>query len=102
MILDDAIRDSRIKLAERDRWKGDLEKDLAAGEVALANKQPTLNTTSQTRELGNQKNAYDAAAGRQAALTAYIGEQMANVLTYDDAWARAKTERADIFANMRK
>jgi phage I-like protein len=101
MILDNAIRESRITLAQRDHWKTELEKDFAAAETALANQQPALNTESKTRELGNQKYAYDTAAGRQAALTAYIGEQMANGLSYDDAWQRAKTEKAEVFVQMK-
>jgi hypothetical protein len=102
MILDNAVRENRITLAQRDHWKTELEKDLAAAETALANQQPALNTESKTRELGNQKNAYDTEATRRAALTAYIGEQMANGLSYDDAWQRAKAEKTDIFANMAK
>jgi phage I-like protein len=101
MILDNAIRESRITLAQRADWQTKFEKDFAAAETQLANQQPALNTESKTRDLGNHKNVYDTAAGRQAALTTYIGEQMANGLSYDDAWQRAKAEKADIFANMR-
>jgi hypothetical protein len=101
LLLANAIEKGRITLAQRADWQTKFEKDFAAAETALANQAPALNTESKTRELGNQKNAYDTAAGRQAALTAYIGEQMANGLSYDDAWAKAKVERADIFANMR-
>lgn len=69
--------------------------------MALANQQPSLNTQSQTRDLGNEKGAYDTAATRQASITAFITEQMTNGLSYDEAWAQAKLKRADIFANMR-
>jgi hypothetical protein len=100
MILDNAIRENRITLAQRDHWKGEHEKDFAAGETQLANQQPVLNTESTTRELGNHKNAYDTEATRRAALTAYIAEQESTGLSYDEAWAKAKVERADIFANM--
>jgi hypothetical protein len=75
-------------------------KDLAGAETQLANKQPALNTESKTRELGNHKNAYDTEATRRNALTAYIAEQESKSLSYDEAWAKAKVERADVFTNM--
>ena len=100
-ILDNAIRESRITLAQRDHWKAEFEKDFAAAETQLANQEPVLNTESATRDLGNHKNAYDTEATRRAALTAYIAEQESKSLTYDEAWQRAKSERADIFANMK-
>lgn len=100
MILDNAVRENRITLAQRDHWKAELEKDLAAAEAQLAKQQPALNTTSVTRELGNEKGAYDTEATRRAALIGYIAEQQAKGLTYDEAWAKAKIDRADIFANM--
>jgi hypothetical protein len=100
MILENAIRDSRITLAQRDHWKAELEKDLAAAETALANSAPVLNTKSMTRDLGNEKGAYDTEATRRAALVGYIAEQQSKGLTYDEAWSRAKVERADVFASM--
>src|SRR5206468_3483233 len=39
MILDNAVRENRITLAQRDHWKSELEKDLAAAEAQLANQQ---------------------------------------------------------------
>jgi hypothetical protein len=100
MILDNAIRESRITLAQRDHWKAELEKDLAAAEAQLVKQQPTLNTTSVTRELGNEKGAYETEATRRAALIGYISEQQAKGLTYDEAWSRAKVERAALFEHM--
>jgi phage I-like protein len=100
MILENAVRESRITLAQRDHWKAELEKDLAAAEAQLAKQQPTLNTTSVTRELGNEKGAYDTEATRRAALVGYISEQQAKGLTYDEAWSRAKVERAALFEHM--
>jgi phage I-like protein len=102
MILDNAIRENRITLAQRDHWRAELEKDLAAAEIALANQQPALNTESVTRELGNQKEILANEQSRRAALNDYITQQMANGATYDEAWAKAKMERAEIFANMAK
>jgi hypothetical protein len=101
MILDNAVSENRITLAQRDHWKGEFEKDFAATETQLANQRPVLNTESTTRELGNHKNAYDTEATRRSALTAYIAEQESKGLSYDEAWQRAKSERADIFANMK-
>ena len=75
-------------------------KDLAAAEAQLAKQPPTLNTTSATRELGNEKGAYDTEATRRAALVGYISEQQAKGLTYDEAWSRAKVERAALFEHM--
>lgn len=100
LILANAIEKGRITLAQRDEWKTKLEADLASAEAALANCAPALNTRSITRELGNEKSMNDNEATRRSALTAFISEQMANGLSYDDAWAKAKLDRADIFANM--
>jgi phage I-like protein len=101
MLLDNAIRDGRVTLAQRADWQTKFEKDFAAAEMQLANQQPTLNTESKTRELGNQKNAYDTEATRRAALVGYITEQQAKGLSYDEAWSKAKVARADVFANMK-
>ena len=101
LILENAVLHGRITAAERNQWQTDLTTAFDAKHAEIEALAPKLNTTSQTRDLGNDKNAYDTAAGRQAALTAFITEQMANGLSYDDAWAKAKTERAEIFANMK-
>ena len=102
MILDNAIRESRITIAQREEWKSKLQQDLAAAEAALADCAPALNTRSITRELGNEKAAYDTEATRRTALTAYISEQEAKGLSYDEAWAKAKIERAEIFTSMQR
>jgi hypothetical protein len=99
-ILDNAIRDSRITLAQRDEWKTRLESDLAAAEAQLAKQQPTLNTTSLTRELGNEKSAYETEATRRAQLVAYLAERQAAGLDYDTAWNLAKKERSALFEQM--
>ena len=100
LVLANAIEAGRITLAQREDWKSKLEQDFAVAEAALANCAPALNTKSVTRELGNQKSAYDTAATRQLALTSFITEQLSKGLSYDEAWAKAKTDRSDIFANM--
>ena len=101
LMLANAIEKGCITLAEREQWQGAFTKDFTAAETALANKAPALNTESKTRELGNHKNAYDTEATRRAALTAYIAEQESKGLSYDEAWAKAKLERSEIFANMK-
>jgi hypothetical protein len=59
-------------------------------------------TDADHRDLINQRRAYDTEATRRAALVGYIAEQQAKGLSYDDAWARAKVERAEIFSNMHR
>lgn len=100
MILDNSIRDGRITLAQRDEWKTKLEADLTAAETALANQAPALNTTSQTRELGNQKEIFANEATRRSELLAFISEKQAAGMDYDAAWALAKKERAALFEQM--
>jgi phage I-like protein len=100
LILANAIRDNRITLAEKDQWLTDLTASFETKSAEIESLPPKLNTQSVTRELGNEKAAYDTEATRRAALTGFIEEKMANGLSYDDAWLLAKVERADIFANM--
>jgi hypothetical protein len=85
---------------ERAQWQTNLTTDFEAKSIALATIAPKLNTQSITRDLGNEKAAYDNEATRQLALTSFISEQMTKGLTYNEAWAQAKRERSDIFANM--
>lgn len=74
LLLANAIEKGRITLAQRDRWRGELEKDFAAAEAALSHQAAALNTTSVTRELGNEKAAYDTEATRRSALVAYLAK----------------------------
>src|SRR5689334_7563832 len=62
LILANAIVAGRMTLAQKDRWRGELQKDLIEAERALANAKVVLNQVSQTEGLGNEKSAYDTEA----------------------------------------
>jgi hypothetical protein len=99
MILDNAIRESRITLAHRDHGKGELEKDLAAAEAQLANQQPALNTTS-SRANSATKKPPTTPRPPAAPLFGCLAEKQAGGMSYDDAWTLAKKERSTLFEQM--
>lgn len=101
LILANAITAGRITLANREKWKADLENDLVTAEASLANERTALNTASQTRDLGNQKEILANEQTRRAELVAFIAEQQSKGLSYDEAWARAKVERSVLFEQMK-
>lgn len=100
MILDNSIRAGQITLAQRAEWQSKLQQDLAAAEAALANCAPALNTTSVTRDLGEQKQLLANEQTWRAELVAYLAEKQASGMSYDDAWTLAKKERSALFEQM--
>lgn len=102
LILANAITSNRIPKADEPKWRADLEKDLPATVAALANTKPALPTETHTKDLGNARAAYDNESTRRTALVAYLADQESKGLTYDEAWAKAKTDRSDIFSAMSK
>lgn len=97
-----AISNSRITIAERADWKEKLEKDFPGNYALLTHKKTDLNTQSQTKDLGNEKKVFDNEATRRAELTGYLAEKQAAGMSYDQAWALAKKERAGLFEQMGK
>jgi phage I-like protein len=103
IILDNAIRENRITLAERPDWQTKFTADFANTLKAISEKKQTdLNTTSQTADLGKDKRALENERTRQTALLAFISEKMAAGLSYEQAWALAKKELAGLFEQMGK
>ena len=102
LILANAIVAGRLTLAEKDRWRGELQKDLVAAEKNLANAKAVLNQVSQTVDLGNEKTAYDTEATRRNLLNAFVMEKMGTGLSHMAAWELAKTMHPQIFEKMKK
>lgn len=102
LLLDNAVREKLITLAERTHWEGEMLKDLAAAQTALSARKPVLPTESQTKNLGNENRAFQTEATRRTELLAFITEKQNAGLTYDQAWQLAKRERAALFEQMGK
>lgn len=102
LILENAILAGRATLAERDRWRNELQKDLQEGAKALANARTVLNQVSQTEGLGNEKSAYDTEATRRNFINAFIVEKMDAGMSHMAAWELAKTTHPAVFEKMQK
>jgi hypothetical protein len=102
LILANAIVAGRLTLAEKDRWRGELQRDLVTAERTLAGATLVLNQVSQTEGLGNEKAAYDTEATRRIFLNAFMVEKMENGMSHLAAWELAKTMHSQIFEKMKK
>lgn len=102
LILANAIVAGRITLAEKDRWRADLQKDLVEAEKSLAGARTVLNQVSQTEGLGNEKAAYDTEATRRNFLNAFVMEKMSMGMSHMAAWELAKTTHPQIFERMKR
>jgi hypothetical protein len=101
LILANAIVAGRITLAEKDRWRGELAKDLVEAEKSLANAKTVLNQVSQTEGLGNEKTAYDTEATRRNFINAFMVEKMGMGMSHLAAWELAKTSHPQVFEKMK-
>lgn len=96
-LLDAQIRRGVLTEAERARWQTRLAADFANERDELLRLEPKLKTASEAD--GKRKGTQFANAGerREAVLAAVKAKQDAG-LSYDDAFARVRTEKPELFA----
>lgn len=95
LILANAIADGRISVAASPAWKKRLMGNINAGSIALANEKP-LKTKSDTSDLDPARNASAPDVG------ALANEMIAKGMTFNDAWAKLKKTRPELFVTAAK
>jgi len=100
LVLANAVLGKRMTLAEKDHWRGELEKDFAVAEEALGKRRPVLNGESQTRALGNERGQYETPAARSLAIKIHMDQKRAQGVKQEDAWAQTRVELAPVFEMM--
>lgn len=102
LMVDSAIKEGRVPVANRGQWIADLETDFVGKSAALANEKVTVPTQSKTGAMGNRRDpvalANEQAINRQ--VRALMNEKTAKGMAYDDAWALVQQERPELFKAM--
>jgi Mu-like prophage I protein len=100
LILDNAVREGRITIAQRPQWATDLEKDFAGKSVALANEKPKLNTQSRTNGLGTRSSQAHTPEVQDQCI-ALANERMATAkCSWNEAWKWAQGQKPDLFERL--
>lgn len=103
LMVDNAIREGRVPVANRAQWIADLDKDFVNKSALLASEKPAMKTGAKTADQGNRRADATAIANerdRREQVQALMNEKMANGLSYDVAWSQVQRENPDLFKQM--
>jgi phage I-like protein len=106
LLVDAAIAEGRVPLANRAQWITDMENDFTGKSTALANEKKAVKTDARTAGAGSRRGG-DATAlaneqQRRSQVTALMNEKVGRGIPYDVAWSEVQREKPELFAAMVK
>jgi len=97
MLLDEAIREARIRPSEKEKWESELNQNFSESLETLANARPLLNTRSCTAALAENH----LGASLQRRFLEVVNDRMDRTgEDFTTAWSNAKRDRRDLFDRM--
>ncbi len=97
MILDEAIREARIRPSEKANWESELRENFSESLETLANARPLLNTRSCTAELAGN---HFGTSGQRRFLEVVNDRMDRTGEDFTTAWSNAKKDRRDLFESL--
>ena len=95
--MQEALREARIRPAEKEDWESQLKENFDASVEVLANAQPLLNSHSRTAELAWNH----LKRSRQERFLEVVNDRMDRTgEDFTTAWSNCKKERSDLFERL--
>lgn len=98
--IEEALSQGKITPAEEAEWQGRLANDLEQGRRALQQQTGAMRVNAETDGLQQRREEMAGAVNRQGRLRELVRAQMAQGMSYDDAWHHVKSTRPILFEQL--